>query len=465
MIRKVFVIVLSLILAVSIIACSSGIKQVGKQTGVVIPKHGDKEIVLTIMLNPAEYQNLKANQLFMDYVSKFEDDFGVKVKYETLGSSPGQLVELKDVDEYMKAISTKLSVKNGPELIFSQYMPLESIIKQGAAVKLNDRIPNLNKIYKGLLDDEIYFVPISIIYYPRIINQKALESTGMKVPELDWTSQDRFELRTKWLNSNKVYFNMYEWHATFGSIIDLDKLYDSHNNRIALNTPEIKEDIGKIRRYIFDGNYILNKNYKFENYYNMLFEDGSPEWKESLDLYMKSRELGHIEGGHGENLLRAIDVYENYRAFGTILMPEFSDKEVMLEANGFVVNKNANNLELAYEFINGLLSDEIQMKLYNNEDKDGYYPVNKEIEEEIKALEAEKVKEKWVLETKEYILYQIKNKHMKLWNSANPDFDFLKRMIEEDLARIILADEEYSEEELSAKLKESENKYNIFLNE
>jgi ABC-type glycerol-3-phosphate transport system substrate-binding protein len=462
MIRKAFVTML--ILAFSLTACSNTAKKVGEQAGVIspIPKGGDA--TLTIMLNSAEHENFTANKFYRDYVDKFQKDFGVEVRYEKLGSNPGRLVELEDRDAYIKELSMKLYVKDGPELIFSQFMPLEPVIRQGAATKLNGKIPNLDKVYEGLLDDEIYFIPISISYYSKIINLEALKTTGIEEPSLDWTSQDRFAIRTKWLKMNKIYFNAYEWFITIESIVDIDKAYDGDNNRISLNTPKVKKDIGDTRKYILGGNYILNKDYKFENYYKMITEDNSKEFQESMYLMNKNKELGHIESGMLENLLRAIEVEgKNYR-YGTVLMPEFSDKEAILKASGFTVNKNAKNPELAYEFINGLLSDEIQMKLYN-EDENSYYPVDKDIEDDIKAIEAYKVTDEKVLQTKEYVMNQIKNTHMKLWNTEDLKLLNLKEMIEEDLVKIILADVEYSDIELSAKLSELENKYNIYLNE
>ncbi|MDF2592522.1 MAG: Bacterial extracellular solute-binding protein [Clostridia bacterium] len=463
MIRKVLVILLILTLVISQTACSNGAKEVGEHTGVVIPNPKDGVPTLTIMLNPAEHEALTANKFFRYYVDKFKKDFGVEVNYEKLGSSPGRLIEWEDRDEYIKELSIKLNAQNGSELIFSQFMPLEPIIRQGAAVKLNDKIPNLNKVYKGLLDDEIYFVPVSINYNSKIINIEALKSIQMEEPEINWTSQDRFEIRTKWLKVNKMHFNAYEWFITLESILDIDKAYDRENNRISLNTPKIIKDIEYARKYILGGNYILNKNYKLENYFRMITDDNSEEFQESMYLMKKNKELGHIESGVLENILRAIDVYNANYIYGTVLMPEFSDKEVMLKASGFTVNKNAKNPELAYEFINGLLSNEIQMRLYND-NEDGYYPVNKDIEDNIKAIEEEKVADKRVLQTKKHVLNQMKDSQMKLWNTENLDLLNLKQMIEEDLVKIILADTKYSDVELSAKLSELEHKYNIYLN-
>lgn len=460
--RKITAILLALAIAFSLISCSKA-KNVGAE-GVISPVPKDGDATLTILINPVEYENLTAYEFFGDYLYRFEKDFGVEVEFERIGSSPGQLVELEDREEYIKKLSTRLYAAKGPELIFSQFMPIEPIIKQGAATKLNNKIGNLNKVYEGLLEDDIYFVPISIKEYNRIINLEALKTIGIAEPELNWTSQDFYEIRTKWLKENKVYFNSYEWNVAFNSIIELDKAYDSGINMIALNTSTIKNDIADTREYVFGGNYILNKNYKFENYYRMIFEQDSKESQENLNLFIKNKESGHIQSGMLKNLLFAIDIQNANDINGTVTMPEFSDKEILLEACGFVVNRNARNPELAFEFLNGLLSNDFQMNLYNDS-KDGYYPVNKDIESDIKAIEADKVKDEKVLKAKEYALNQIKNGQILFWNAENLVFLDLKEMIEKDLAKIILADKEYSDEELSATLKELENKYNIYLNE
>lgn len=131
MIRNALVAILALVLVISQTACGSTVKKVGEQAGVVIPKPKDGDATLTILLNPAEYENLTAYKFFGDYLYRFEKDFGVEVKFERIGSSPGKLVELEDRAEYIKKLSTRLYVTKGPELIFSQFMPIEPIIKQG----------------------------------------------------------------------------------------------------------------------------------------------------------------------------------------------------------------------------------------------------------------------------------------------------------------------------------------------
>ena len=196
----------------------------------------------------------------------------------------------------------------------------------------------------------------------------------------------------------------------------------------------------------------------------MIFEQDSKESEESFNLFIKNKESGHIQSGILKNLLRAIDVQNANDINSTVTMPEFSNKEILLEACGFVVNKNARNPELAFEFLNGLLSNDFQMDIYNDS-KNGYYPVNKDIEKNIKAIEADEVKDEKVLKAKEYVLNQIKNGQMMFWNTENLVFLDLKEMIRKDLAKIILADKEYSDVELSATLKELENKYNIYLDE
>lgn len=463
-IRKAMTIILIAVMVLSQMACSNTSKQTGKQDGIVIPKPNEEAATLTILINPMDYGNLKIRDFYTEYVKQFEQDFGVKIEYQEIGDAPGRLTELEEYDEYMKELSTKLYVKDGAELIFSDIMDIEPVISQGAAAKLNEKVPNSKNIYLGLLDDEIFFLPIAIEYFPKCIDKEALATTGYSIPELDWTSKDAYDIRAKWLKANKVYFNGHEWAVMFQHIVNLDKAYNSISKKLELNTPSIKQSIKDLRNFIFNGNYIVNKNYHYENYYKMFYEENSSESIESYALYDKNVELGHIDGAGYANLLKADDVELRNKKNGTIMLPGYTDREIMLEACGFAVNKNGRNLELAYEFINGLLDKEVQLNIYHN-DEFRYYPVNKNIESDIRAYEAEKVKDQRVIDTKEYVLNQLKTKKFKLYNTADMDFSYLKYMIEKDLSAIILADTEYTDAELSAELKGLEDKYNIFLNE
>lgn len=463
-IRKAMMVMLTLLLIIAQIACSNNTKAVGKQEGIVIPKSNEGEPSLTIVLNPYDYDAFFMSEYYLDYVSKFERNYGVAIKYEKIGDIHNGVIEPEDHDEYIKKLSTKLYAKDGLELIFSYMWAIEPLIKQGAAVKLNEKVPNAKNIYFGLLEDENYFAPISIQYRPIMINLEALKTTGLKAPELDWTTKEGFDIRTKWLGANQVYFNSYEWEVMFHHIVKLDEAYDPANNKLALDTPIIKQRIKDFRSYILNGNYIINKSYTFENYYRMIYEADSPEGKEDFRLWQINNESGLIDGAPFLNLLKPADVEVENEINGTMALPKFSDTEVMLEAYGFAVNKNGKNLELAYEFINGLLSDEIQLSIYQN-DKLKFYPVIETIEKDIKAIEAEIVEDQRVIDAKEYVLDQLKTKKFKLWNTANLDFTYLKRMIQRDLTPIILADTEYTEAELSTELQKLEDKYNIWLNE
>lgn len=462
-IKSAFLVILVALLVLSQIACSNSSKQAAGQDGNVVPKPDGEETTLTIMVSAYEYNYLAGTKPFIDYTYKFEKDFGVDVKYEKIGSIPGEYLTQKDSDEFLKKLSTKLYAEEGPELIFSVYSNVEPLIVQGAVAKLNDKVPNIKNVYSGLLDDEVCFVPVGINFPFILFDLEALTTNGYKVPEMNWTSKDLFDLRTKWLEENSIYFNSHEWGRVFDAIIDLDKLYDSKSNKFTLDTPETRQAIKDVRSYIFNGNYIINKNHKFEDYYNMFFEINSPEFIENGELFDKNREAGFFDIGSASNLLKAIDEETAHKNGGTIAMPIFSDEEVILDATTFGINKNGKNLELAYEFINGLLSDEVQKSIYDDDDR--YYPASKSIETDILELEAARVKDQRVIDVKEYALNQIKSQKMKLWNTMNIDLINLKSELEKDLATIILADNECSEVEMSAKLREFESKYNIFLNE
>lgn len=462
--KKLRILLFAMILSIVFSACTNPFQSISNSRKVISPRPEDQSTTLTILLHPNDYYNINTNSFYRDYIYRFQKDFGVEIKYEQVGRTAGSLIDEKDEDEYIKKLSTKLVVENGPELIFSESMGLEPMIAQGVVVKLNDKIPNLNKIYKGLLEPEVGYVPVTMNYTSRLINLEALGEIGLEIPDLTWTTKDRFDIRTKWLAQGKAYFNSSEWNVIFDALVDLEHAYNPDENKIYLNTNEMKQQLANAKEYVLEGNYVLDKKFKLKNIYNMLYEEDSQEFKQSFDLFLANVQSNTIEAGVVENLFRAVDVDRKNRNHGTVMLPEVSDKKPFIGTSGFAVNKNGKHLELAYEFINGLLSDEMQLQLYY-EGSQPYYPVDENIESTILSEEADKVKDPRVMETKAYALNQVKNGVIRIGNSTNLDFEALKLRMERELTKIIFSDYPYTEERLSEALQKLEDQYNLYLNE
>ncbi len=460
--KRLISIILALLMIFSMTACTGYKREATSKGNIVSPDPNEGNAELTILINAIEYETMKTD-FFSNYIDKFEKDFGVKINFERITTGVNGQITQEGQDAYIKKIVPKLSVKDGPELIFVEYMSMGALIKQQAFVDLQGKFTNLNKLYNKFLEEKVYYAPVGMRYYSRSLKQDALESLGIKAPNLDWSSKEYYDIREKWISHNEVYFNSYEYYKVFDSFINLKSLYNEESKHVIINTPEVKQKLRNIRDYIFDGKYIINSSYKYENYYNMIFEDTSKESEESQQLYNRNNDSGHIDGGNIVNLFSAKELHYKSKNFGTIMYPEFADREVFINSCGFAVNKNGKNLELAYEFINGLLSNDIQMSMYN--EGGYYYPTNQEIEADILKDESKKSLDQKAIELKAYALQELKEGKCKLWNTLDQPFNRLNFMMHKDFSKLILADNPYSDVELSAELQKLENEYNIWLSE
>lgn len=109
----IFVMIVSLFFTT---ACSiNGNKQAGT---IVKPSLEGSKPVITILVSNSDEGLLKTT-VMKSYISKFEQDYGVEVELQSIGSSHSvyyignQLLVNEAVDEYKKELSVKLHQKDG----------------------------------------------------------------------------------------------------------------------------------------------------------------------------------------------------------------------------------------------------------------------------------------------------------------------------------------------------------------
>jgi ABC-type glycerol-3-phosphate transport system substrate-binding protein len=463
MMRKITAILLALVIAFSLVSCSKA-KNVGGE-GVISPVPKDGKLEMTILISSIDYNDLPTDGWLADYIAKFKRDFGVDIKFEQIKKNS---YTWESRDEYLKKLFVKLFTKDGPELIYNRYisLSLEPLVEQQAVVDLRGKVANIDKIYDSLVSDSVYNVPLGVDYIGIIISRAALAELEVEEPGMNWMPEDYYAVRNKWISNNEILFNRHEYSRAFEQFIDLENLYKVEEKKVVLNTPEVSQKVNDLRSYIFGGAYQLIEGYKYENYYNMLFEAESEEWKNELEARVKSDINGDLNGGQIDNLLRAKDLQEWIKEYAIVKDPIDISKGVTLGSYGFLVNKNGKHLDLAYEFINGLLSNEVQMSMFEYEsDSYPFYPVNKEIEADILKLEAEEKLDPKVMQIKAFALQELKDGKTILSSTIKTDLYELKGMIYKDMTKLILADNPYSDEQLQVELKRMEDKYNIYLNE
>ena len=463
---------LILTLIVSMSACTGKpeITEINEKNAkqVVNPQSQGEQKTITIAVSKQTYKSKKNRYEIIDYYKGiFEKELGIKVEFD--------FVESQNYKEFYKGLASKLYTDKAPELILVEYEPYYNLIEQGVAMEVTDKIPNLEKIYNGLTDEKVYKVPIGLTYMTEALNKDILDELGIEVPDYDWTAEDYYGIREKWLKQGPVHLTLNQlqdirYFAANGKL----NMFDIENKKVTLNTEEMKDYLRNVRNEIFSGRYIIDKSYTYKNFYNMLYESNSDEYKKFMKISAAYEDTNDLRLWSAADPLKVKEMNDRQSINGISIayLPYYAGRENALSVWGFIVNKNSENVELALQFVNGLLSDDVQMELYNREHST--YPVNKEIEQQIKDIEKEvnengqKIINEEVLKYKDYVLKNIEKGVYKPYEKGSLEYklkiDF-SSMISKDLNSIIFADKEYTEEELTKALKDLENKYNILMNE
>lgn len=439
-------------------ACeSAGHKTSG---GADIVKPGENTTPEINILVTPNVLNWMKNESFQNYNKEFEKQYGVKVKYQTYG-------ETENREDGKKELFTKLLTKDGPELIMDDTQASYDFIKQGAAMDVSSKIKNLEKIYKTMISEQTYYVPIGMYYSGMMLREDALKALKLTAPDVNWTEEEYYRIYDKWISTTTQPFTRYEYfeilHRYFGPL----ELFDLHNKKANLNSAELKSAIENMRKKIFSGSFVLKKGYGYENYYNMIYEYTSEEYSEDRTIRTskaykeQSLRVATTEGI--TNILYSKDV-DLRRSGKLVVLPNCMTESTNIWTLGFIVNKNGKDLELAYEYINGLLSDELQQKIYEDEELD-IYPVNQGIENDISKIEDAKGYSEEAKQIRGYVLDKIKKGEFVLTELSGTSEVEMFEMFIKDMMPFIFAEQPYSDSELSVKLKELENKYNILLNE
>lgn len=446
--KKAKFLTLLIIFLLLIVSCTNGTKNVDKQS--------DRQKEVTILLTDNNYEWIKERvPTLINYKLWFEQERGVRINFD--------IITANNDDEYEKKKNTKLYLDSGPTLIFVSPMDTyKNYIDQGIAIDAKGKIPNLENVYSVVLDDEDYFIPIGIDYWPTILNKSVLERLGLHKPKFGWTRNDYLRMKEMSLKIEPQYFTRSEYFELLVPRLNELGVLDEENNTIILNNQRVIQCIKEIREEIFSDKYILNENYTYENYYNLIYERDSEEYKESSDLekYIEDQRLirdylGSISG------LKSLEV--DTIADNNVILPNVVyEEDDIFDTWGFIVNANGKNIELGMEFINELLEDDNQLEMFTQEYST--YPVNKEVEDEISKIEKEKGIKEEAIELRKYLINQIELGNYERYHSSRKKLE-LQSKLYLDFVEYVFADEPYTDEELSGELQKLETKYRIWLNE
>ncbi|WP_069649321.1 extracellular solute-binding protein [Caloranaerobacter ferrireducens] len=366
--KRVIIIILCLILLLSTNGCTS------IKNSINVESSGSKEI--TILIGSNSYKYLKSDfSVFNTYKQKFEREKGIKVKFD--------VIDIRNKN-YKNKVVSKLYLENGPTLIYiSPFDSYKSLIEKGIALKIDDKLKNYDKIYDSIKDTDGSFIPIVMCHYPIVLNREVFKKLEIEEPGLDWTREDYFRIREKWLAQEPQNFTPYLFIELIGNVMEELHVYDSKNNKVNINNSKVIEYIKNLRYEVYSGKYILKDNYTFENYYKMFYVAESNEYKEVRETSLYNDTDNIRRWYYYKNALKSLGNDIDMVINDYIILPQVVDENNKLILWGFVVNKKGKNVDLGLEFLNGLLCDEVQLEIFR--DKGSlFYPVNKDIEEKLR---------------------------------------------------------------------------------
>ncbi|WP_425449668.1 extracellular solute-binding protein [Dethiothermospora halolimnae] len=381
---------------------------------------------------------------------KFGLERDVSVSYD--------IIYANTFEEYLEKLNIRLYQDNGPTLLyFYNSSSAKKYIEQGIALDVKNKIQNTKKLYDIFVGDNMYYIPIGMNYSAISLYKETLDMLDIKEPSLNWTKKDFLDIREKWLNYEKRLFTGQEYlYLVTYPYYELD-IIDGKTKEIHLNNDGVKEFLRKTRSDIFSEKYCLSHDPDF--YYNAIFNFKS---KESNILSDEIKSYGDqlLSTSYSENTLKVRSRVRKNK--NIIVLPSVYNKD--LHTYGFMVNKNGKNVKLGLEFINELLSNENQMKLYTDEVY-WFYPVNKEIEDEINERDKKNNMDEKYISMRKIILDRIKSQKGINYLGEGMKVKHIRDSIKKDFFKIIFSEKEYTDEELENKLIEMENKYQLYFRE
>ncbi|WP_425449754.1 extracellular solute-binding protein [Dethiothermospora halolimnae] len=420
---------------------------------------------VTIAIWEDDYHYYQVNFKMLVYgLDEIEKETGLKIKYD--------IIKGETQEEFFKKLNTKLYLDKGPTLIYLCETPIKIYTDSGVALNLDGKLKNLNKIYDSIKDKNNYFIPIGMNKEICLIDKDEFAYLDIKEPEYNWSWEDYKNIRDKWLEKNEVKLRRQFIRKIYDYSINQLDIIDTKNKKANINTEEIKKCIKGLRKEFFGGKYILPKDFKEEDYYNAYFTTKkiSEQEKEGYKNFIRYNQ-NYIYIYTQENELYPYAIDKTIEEENGMIVSNIKNRDRNLSLGGFLINRNGENIEEGVKLIDYLLSDEVQMRLYNTRIEMyvlSFYPVNKDIEDEIKKLEKNRDLNDKALRIKAEELEKIKsgeNKPKLTYEDQNMSIYILKDKLYKDIFKLVFADEEYSDSKLERKLQELENQYNIYLNE
>jgi multiple sugar transport system substrate-binding protein len=191
MFKKSLIAGLSLVMAVTFSACSSGGKQNGQASGADSGGNGDK-----IVLRMSWWGSQTRHDLTMKALKLFEQ------KHPNITVKP----EYSGWDGYFDKLSTQVAGANAPDVIQMDYAYLTDYAKRGALLDLDKYVQSKDldiadhdksMIKAGSVDGKLYAVTLGVNAPGVLYNSTVFQNLGIEEPKEDWTWKDFGDIAAK----------------------------------------------------------------------------------------------------------------------------------------------------------------------------------------------------------------------------------------------------------------------------
>jgi len=403
------------------------------------------------------------------YGSLFEKKTGVKVTYIN--------IEANNYDDFIRKRNILLYKSNGPTLILMNTYPDWRLVDNKAVLNIEEAVINYENLYDSLKTQ--YFIPVSISARTYPINRLVIEQLDIALSNNEWNQEDYFNITVEeyfsifdqWLQKSELNLDIYPFLQLRNRIFYGLEYINQTTGKLELGRDEIIDAFIKLREEVFSGKFIIDPSYNYDNFHNMMFDVNSNEGKKAFQLYSKDRfDLKkYIHDPYPYNLFSSAQTSQVIKDPELLFIP--SEADMFILGRWVAVNRNGSNADLGIEFLNYLISDEVQMDMYKTYiiqrrhfNLGGY--VIKSIEELVDQMDRDRDLPQTAINLRKHMYDNLNaGKYNHLGYKENVKMEYIRRRITQEQFKIVFSDTYYTRDQILESLKRLESELNIYLME
>lgn len=390
------------------------------------------------------------------YAAKlYEEKTGVQVLFETMASG--------SLESYSNKLMSMIAKNSGPDLLVmtsqGSSLSVANLIESGTIEDISKDLEHYDQLIEGVQNG--YFYPCVMLNLATTIHGNHREF--LEKNESVITDVERYKVAyLNWLEEQKPYLNAVHFYQLTTCFFDEISDYITFDENFSLTDDYVVEKLIEYSRYFNDRQYFdLNKDYDYDGIRALLLDTNSKDHDMSIRMYFQSED---------EHFLK-MEFYNTYNLKDVAKVIEAGDIPCLLANNefrttGLAVNSHSLHKERATEFIDFMISEEIQgsiVEKLSQSKRNASGTVNAMVYE--KELARDRILYDETLIEFKTLFYDRINSHEIQLVSKDSD---LKRKLTMALSPLILAygyGEVEDEKELVEKLNAINNEMFILINE